>query len=228
MLQSPLLPARRFLWLTAGLLVLCALLIPFFDQPLARFCHYWLPPLQPFFHYCTTALDAAYGAAVMTCIFGVPALFGGLLLAYLVGRWRRQPWALVFAVTLFTHVASTITVNVLKVALRRLRPEVLFTTGYPDLGFRAAPAANSDSFPSGHVACYLSLFLPVALLFPRWRFPLLLVPTLIGLGRLVLGAHYLSDVLFAAWVVSGYTFLFGQLFRLPWLTGAAGPPRPAT
>ena len=52
---------------------------------------------------------------------------------------------------------------------------------------------------------------PLAVAFPRHRVALLLLPALIGLGRLVLGAHYLSDVWFSRWLVVALTFLFGRL-----------------
>ena len=49
--------------------------------------------------------------------------------------------------------------------------------------------------------------------FPKVRGPLLVLPGLIALGRLVLGAHYLSDVWFSVWLVVALTFLFGRLER---------------
>ena len=73
-----------------------------------------------------------------------------------------------------------------------------------------APAPARAQAPEGHC-----LLLPLALAVPgRWRPLVLLVPVLMALGRLVLGAHYLSDVLFSIWLVLGYTVLFGQLRRV--------------
>ncbi|HEX8504690.1 MAG TPA: phosphatase PAP2 family protein, partial [Hymenobacter sp.] len=77
---------------------------------------------------------------------------------------------------------------------------------------------SNDSFPSTHTAIYFSLFLPVAVAFPRYRVPLLVLPGFVALGRLVLGVHYLSDVWFSVWLVAAFTFLFGLL----------APPAPAT
>jgi len=50
------------------------------------------------------------------------------------------------------------------------------------------------SFPSGHAAFYAGLFLPLALLFPRWAAPLLAVPLLVGAQRIASHDHYASDV----------------------------------
>ena len=220
-----LLAPRRFLWLTAVLLPLCALLILLLDQPLARFCHTQLRAVEPFFGALTAATDRAYEVGMKAQLLHVPALLLTLVVLYLVGRWwLNQPRAAVFVVVLLTHLASVGTSNVLKGVVRRLRPEVLFGPGYPDLGFHYPHAAHADSFPSTHTAMYFSLFLPLALAFPRLRGPLLVLPVLIGLGRLVMGAHYLSDVLFSVWLVVAYTCLFGQLLRWPGLTGEQVPP----
>lgn len=54
--------------------------------------------------------------------------------------------------------------------------------------------ADYGSFPSGHAAFYAGLFLPLALLFPRWAAPLLAVPLLVGAQRIVSHDHYASDV----------------------------------
>jgi membrane-associated phospholipid phosphatase len=99
---------------------------------------------------------------------------------------------------------------VLKGTVHRLRPEVLFGTGYAGTGLWATGPHN-DSFPSTHTATYFSLFWPLAVAFPKYRGPLLVLPGLIALGRLVLGAHYLSDVWFSIWLVVALTFLFGLL-----------------
>ncbi|MDQ2793435.1 MAG: phosphatase PAP2 family protein, partial [Bacteroidota bacterium] len=90
--------------------------------------------------------------------------------------------------------------------------EVQFGAGYTGSGLWAVGPHN-DSFPSYHTAVYFSLFWPLAVAFPKFRGPLLLLPALIGLGRLVLGAHYLSDVWFSLWLVVALTLLFGRLER---------------
>ncbi len=79
-----------------------------------------------------------------------------------------------------------------------------------------AEAAGSDrwfmgpdygSFPSGHAAFYAGLFLPLALLIPRWAAALVAVPLLVGAQRIVSHDHYASDVgasfLLAAMVAAG-------------------------
>ncbi len=204
---------RSFLLFTAVSLPACVLLILWLDQPLAQFIHGHFAGVAPFFAYLTAGADAVH-EALMTHVAGVPVLFLALGVAFAVGRYAlKRPGATLFLTLLLTHEFSMVLANVLKGAVHRLRPEVQFGGGYAGTGLWATGLPHNDSFPSSHTAIYFSLFLPLALAFPRWRWPLLVLPGLIGLGRLVLGMHYLSDVWFSLWLVVALTFLFGLLGR---------------
>ena len=197
-------PWRRhpFVAFTALTVPACLVLIMWLDTPLALWMHRYAAGAVPFFASLTNAVDSTYEAANIS---GRPTLFWALGLAYLFVRWVwRRRWATVLLITLLTHSASVISASVLKMLVHRPRPGALFTPGY----------AESFSFPSSHTAIYWSLFLPLALAFPRWRWPLLVVPGLVAIGRLVLGAHYLSDVWAAIWLVAAWATLFGLLRRL--------------
>ena len=207
---------RQFLLFTALTGPACAVLILLLDQPLALFVHAHLGWAAPFFGALTAAADAAHNA-LMTHLVGIPIIFLLLGAAFAIGRYGlKRRGATLFLVLLLTHECSMVLAKVLKGVVHRLRPEVLFGAGYSGLGlWQSGP--HNDSFPSTHTAVYFSLFWPLAVAFPRWRVPLLVLPVLIGLGRLVLGAHYLSDVWASLWLVVACTFLFGRL----------GVPRPA-
>ena len=201
---------RQFLLFTALTLPACALLILFLDQPLAGFVHGHFTWSAPFFAALTATADRAHDA-LMTHVLGLPVIFLALGLAFAIGRYGlKRRGATLFLVLLLTHEFSMVLANVLKGAVHRLRPEVQFGAGYTGAGLWAEGPHN-DSFPSYHTAVYFSLFWPVAVAFPKYRGPLLVLPGLIGLGRLVLGAHYLSDVWFSVWLVVALTFLFGRL-----------------
>src|SRR5690348_2323378 len=113
-------------------------------------------------------------------------------------RWRLAVYLLV------TAAGALVLDPVLKSLVGRLRPMV------------AHPIAHGtgDSFPSGHalgsIVCYgaiLLVFLPVAR--GRWRVTFVTVTVtliaLIGISRILLGVHYLSDVI-GGWAV-GITWL---------------------
>ncbi|WP_197076769.1 phosphatase PAP2 family protein [Hymenobacter terrenus] len=215
-MHTYLMTLRQFLRFTALSLPACALLIFWFDQPLASFIHQHFGWAVPFFGPLTARADAIHNA-LMTHVLGLPIIFLALGLAFAIGRYAlKKRGATIFLVLLLTHEFSMVLAKVLKGVVHRLRPEVQFGAGYTGSGLWATGPHN-DSFPSAHTAIYFSLFLPLAVAFPRWQGPLLVLPGLIGLGRLVLGAHYLSDVWFSLWLVVALTFLFGLL----------GRPRPA-
>jgi len=213
---------RQFLVFTALTLPACALLVLFLDQPLALFVHQYFGWAAPFFGTLTAAADSFHNA-LMTHALGLPIIFLALGLAFAVGRYAlKRRGATLFLILLLTHEFSMVLANVLKGAVHRLRPEVQFGAGYTGLGlWQTGP--HNDSFPSSHTAIYFSLFLPLAAAFPRWRVPLLVLPGLIAAGRLVLGAHYLSDVWFSLWLVVALTLLFGLLDR-PQATGPEESP----
>ena len=114
------------------------------------------------------------------------------------GRWRLALYLLVTG-------AGALTLDpVLKALVGRLRPVVAHPVAY----------GTGDSFPSGHalgsIVCYGALFLvflPAARGWWRRGFTALIVTLVaaIGISRLLLGVHYLSDVL-GAWAL-GITWL---------------------
>jgi len=92
----------------------------------------------------------------------------------------------------------------------RLRPYQLLRSG--DWG--AEWFADGNSFPSGHAGFYFGLFLPLAFLFPRWRWPLLLAPWFIAIARVNANDHFVSDVAASIVIVGALTLLVARLMRL--------------
>lgn len=163
----------------------------------------------------TTQLDAAAAAFVQQwqsplmdavartiSLFGseLVLVFGALLLSLFV--WQRR-WG---AATLLVLVAggAQLLNNLLKSVYQRARP--LPVTGLI--------AAQSWSFPSGHAMVSAAFYMFLAYLTWRllrgvWRWllaaGLILLVFLIGLSRIYLGAHYLSDVI--AGYVAGFVWV---------------------
>jgi membrane-associated phospholipid phosphatase len=104
--------------------------------------------------------------------------------------WRAQVRPLLFmASTLFV---ARYGVGLMKPLFGRLRPRQMLE-GHVDA--TSTFFQGGGSFPSGHGAHAFALALPLALLFPRWRAPLLGMAAFVAVARVAVNDHYPSDVL---------------------------------
>jgi membrane-associated phospholipid phosphatase len=116
---------------------------------------------------------------------GLP-LLAELVIPYLVdGRYGRQSAKLALGATL----NALVVVEPLKVAFGRERPdEALGGTVFH------GPSTRHDSFPSAHTAIAFAIATVYGHRYRRWRIPIYLLATGVGLSRIDAGRHYLSDV----------------------------------
>ena len=137
--------------------------------------------------------------------------FGLLLLAI---AWIRdsKKWTRIFLAMLIAMSLAGVTGEVIKRTIPRPRPSV-----HTDMRW-GGPRFSSKyhSFPSGHVDASTAFFCTLFLANRRIGLACFPIPILIGLSRMYLGAHYLSDVVCA--VVLGILcalfvahFLFRQI-----------------
>ena len=105
-------------------------------------------------------------------------------------RRRRPPWSAVL-VGLATLIAGVVA-NLLKPVFDRPRP---FDAGlWPALG----SLPSTGSMPSGHAATAFAAATALALLVPALRPAAYALAALIGVSRVYLGVHYVSDVVAGA------------------------------
>ena len=92
-------------------------------------------------------------------------------------------------------VITAVLVMTMKFTIRRQRPE-------GELG-QIYRRTDPHSFPSGHAARAMMLGVMALGLGPSW-FGLILIiwAPLVGLARVSMGVHYLSDIL-AGWIIGG-------------------------
>jgi membrane-associated phospholipid phosphatase len=94
-------------------------------------------------------------------------------------------------------IASGLLINLIKVIVGRSRPKMLVNEGIADY----TPFArwyDDCSFPSGHSQSIWAAMIALAWIFPRWRVPLLLFAVVVSSSRVIVGAHYASDVIAGA------------------------------
>jgi len=118
----------------------------------------------------------------------------GLLLLGIAWQRHSKKWMRIFLSMLVAMAIAGVAGTVIKRTIPRARPSVKteFRWGGPRF------STKYHAFPSGHVVASTAFF--GVLVFARRRVGLacLPIPILIGLSRMYLGAHYLSDVVCAA------------------------------
>jgi undecaprenyl-diphosphatase len=118
----------------------------------------------------------------------------GLLLLGIAWQRHSQKWMRIFLSMLVAMAIAGVAGTVIKRTIPRARPSVKTELRWGGPRF----STKYHAFPSGHVVASTAFF--GVLVFARRRVGLacLPIPILIGLSRMYLGAHYLSDVVCAA------------------------------
>jgi membrane-associated phospholipid phosphatase len=155
------------------------------------------------------AINGIVGVCEVVFAFGIsPYLYGVLLVmaglvAFRSRTSRLLPWALLFIG--LSHVTARFVADILKPPFSRLRPfEALGSDGWHDTWF----ATVGNSFPSGHSVHFWSLFFPLAVLFPQYRVPLVVLPLFVSAARIAVNDHYLSDILASAALAALVTWAY--------------------
>ena len=135
---------------------------------------------------------------------------------------RRAAW-----IGLLTFIVSMLAINLIKMGWGRMRFRAMegtsdgFTPWYLPQGFNSNE--EFKSFPSGHVGnAALILFITLLPSFiPAWenhkaklKFVAFSWVTLVALSRIVMGAHFLSDVTIGFVVTLLVFLLFSKLFKV--------------
>jgi len=173
-----------FYWLIGIAVAALAIALGFyFDDTVRDFmAEHQTPALRSFMRYVSLFGDWPSHVA-----------FGLLLLAI---AWMRdsKKWTRIFLAMLIAMSLAGVNGNVIKRTIPRPRPSV-----HTDMRW-GGPRFSSKyhSFPSGHVDASTAFFCTLFLANRRIGLACFLIPILIGLSRMYLGAHYLSDVVCAA------------------------------
>ena len=182
---------RRDRNIAIGSALLAALIMisyAWLDRPAAFFCQGLDPIVIQIFQWITE-LGKSTGY-----------LIGFFLLFVFSKYYLRRQIAANRSFFLFSAVAlSGLITDLIKPVVGRLRPNLLMEADlYGFHPFRIGYDYNS--LPSGHATTVFALAAALSLFFPRWRLPLFSFAVVVGLSRIIVGAHYPSDVLAGAYV----------------------------
>ncbi|MGV8840025.1 MAG: phosphatase PAP2 family protein [Bauldia sp.] len=144
---------------------------------------------------------------------------GVLVIVLVMARWEavaprlRATWAEIGFLAGYVFLAvggAALVVNVFKQLIGRGRP-----VGYEDDGAFSFDPFNFDygnaSFPSGHSATAGAFIVCGFLLFPRLRLPFLAIGLAVAVSRIVVGAHFPSDVLAGLFVGAAWAYALAGL-----------------
>lgn len=194
---------RWLLQAAAGFSAVTILAILVIDEPVAHALAGWNPMDRAW----TFLLDTLEWGILLPIFswLGATLLVLAMLAAVIVPRWRaRAPaWMLVAS----THIVARIVTTWLKVGTGRLRP-------YEWRGGDMWLQPKGVSFPSGHIALFASLLIPLAVVAPRIGRPVMFtVVPLVMLARVAASAHFVSDVTGGVALVCVLTWLLAAIIR---------------
>ena len=173
-----------FYWLLGIAIAATAIVVSFhFDDTVRDFMmQHQNPALRNFMRYVSLLGNWPLHAAAGLVLLGV--------------AWRRgsEEWTRILLAMLLAMMLAGVAGTVIKRTVPRARPSVHAETRWGGSRF----STKYHSFPSGHVGASTAFF--GVLIIARRRLGLLClpIPILIGISRMYLGAHHLSDVVCAA------------------------------
>jgi lipid A 4'-phosphatase len=209
-----------------------------FDVPIGAWARSLDPNTIAFFNRVTQlGLSDGYLLATVTGFIALHVKAANTSDRTLADRLRSYSLTVLF---LFLAVAlSGIANDIVKVILGRFRPKAYFgDQAQYGLGFFGFHYAD-QSFPSGHAATIFALATGFTLLWPRWRYVYGAVAVLVGLSRVIVGAHWPSDVIGGAFFGIATTLIIERYLSskgialanalagtAPWPKRADGRPMP--
>ncbi len=124
---------------------------------------------------------ATLGAHLGDTILWLPLALMALILG---GAALRE----VVVISTLAAATSAGSVTLVKPLLRRKRPQAV-------MGHFFWKRFDRYSFPSGHAARTASIVVVLGANYPYYAPPLYVLPLIVGLSRVALGIHYISDIL---------------------------------
>lgn len=176
----------------ASFIIIDALFFKWLDLPCAKFMH--TLSTQTLIYKISAHIETIFSPdhwLMVSCIF---ILIGfGLLF----NHKKSNPY---FKIGL-TGILAFIIAGVVKIILARYRPIEFFSSGLYGFHF-FSDQHDLNSTPSGHTVMAVAVLGAIANLFKKiWFWVLVILICIVIAGsRLILNAHYISDLIFAAYI----------------------------
>lgn len=192
---------RQAVLFTFFVIAVCIVSYEFFDQPAARFCST--------LHGKITSISELITRLGLSTPYLVAALAGFLYFKFI----KKNEITANAAAFLFAAVAlSGLANDLIKVVVGRSRPGLLLSQGI----YWFKPFAHQyyyASFPSGHANTIGALCYGLYRVSGRFKWAWLTIALAVMASRVILGAHFPSDVLFGAYLGVVITELVAAAFE---------------
>lgn len=198
-------------WLIAGLAVVALIaVLAVFDAPISRFGQGLPEPVVAFAAWITRFGQSDWILYPSLGLWVVSGLLAAAIPKPVPRRalWQMAGiWAFIFIGVGFPGLVTTL----IKRIVGRARPEHLDAVGTLQFQWNWTDWSY-QSFPSGHTTTAFALCFVVSFLRPRWYPAMLVFAVLIALSRVVLGAHYATDLVAGAVVGTLGAYLVRNVF----------------
>lgn len=174
----------------------------YIDQPVAYFMHDLQIPLIKNIAKVLTLFG--YGGPYLIILF----------FAFIITRFitKNKIVANKVLFLLTSVISASILCDILKMLLGRSRPVHLFATHMYGFHFFQT-TASMWSFPSGHATIIATMMIGLSYLFPRYWVGFVIMILLTSLSRLILTAHFVSDVMAGMYLGAMTTIMIHALLQ---------------
>ncbi|MEZ5647738.1 MAG: phosphatase PAP2 family protein [Alphaproteobacteria bacterium] len=196
-------------------LFLSVLSIAFIDQPLHDYIQVNLPVKWGGFFAVITPIGLG---GPWYILFGVAAIYGLASAFFTHSEIKRKQFRQIAKAAVYLLLVLVVTglvVTILKIGIGRLRPSMLAEHGLSGFSpFNFAP--GQGSFPSGHSQVIFAVMLGLHFVYPRYDFVYFFIAIIVAISRLMIGAHFLGDILIGAAIGGCGAFLIRNWFVARW------------
>lgn len=201
----------RVFWFKIALAVSVLFMVTI-DPHVTFFVRYDVPePIKAFFRAITDFAKGVYWYQAIAVWFSIAAI--GMIRSGTVSmlkEWRYQARLAYFF--LCAMIASGLTLVLAKFVIGRHRPRYLWREdlyGFQPFNFDF----SALSYPSGHTQVIFCVATVFAILWPRVTIPFYCVAAFFGMSRVMVNAHYVSDIVMGAFVGVVVTLLVRDYFN---------------
>ncbi|MGG7517944.1 phosphatase PAP2 family protein [Allorhizobium undicola] len=191
---------------------LVALACLVFDRATGSMGRFADPTARAWAHLLSDVRNSGW-CLLISAFLALEGMTGAVTSQFRRARARAMFFSLLGLYCFLSIALSGLLANLLKRAIGRARPGE-FAVEDPFHFMPFAGRSGFESFPSGHSTTIGAVFMILALLAPRYRLFFAVAALWCGMARVMVGAHYPSDVLaglaFGAWFTWAMALCFAR------------------